>query len=58
MNVMFAGVSFVVYSGTVPCGANLEVGLLGKYRVQTTGMLQGIALVAGVDGDTGCMLID
>jgi hypothetical protein len=56
-NVMFQGISFIVFDGTVASGAEVEVGTDGKAKTRSTGTLAGIAIVGGADGDIGCVLI-
>lgn len=58
MNVMFAGVSFCVFNGTVATGAEVEVSAVaGRLRTKTTGVTIGIVLAGGADGDIGCVLL-
>lgn len=55
--VMFAGVSFVIFDGAVASGAAVEVGTGSKAKTHGTGTVVGIAMVGGADGDIGCVLL-
>lgn len=60
-NTMFAGISFVYFDGAVASGQEVEVGTGGKAKAHVpgtdTGIVKGICMVGGADGDIGCILL-
>ncbi len=60
IDVVLSGIAEVKLGGTVAAGANLTSNASGGAIATTTAgnRLIGVATVAGVSGDLGCVLID
>lgn len=55
--VMFAGISFIIFGGTVASGAMVEIDANGCAIAANTGVAVGKAIVGGASGDIGCVLL-